>query len=83
MNDEAATASTGALFEQPVEQLVAQPVEEQVQPVEHEPSEITYVESFYPARPRQLLGQLLGGEACGFVVHPSSGSACVPRSRSE
>ena len=56
MNDEAATASTGALFEQPVEQLIAQPVEveEQGQLVEHEPSEITYVESFYPARPRQL-----------------------------
>src|SRR3712207_998440 len=39
MNDEAAALST----------------EEQAdQRVEHEPSEITYVESFYPARPRQL-----------------------------
>ena len=50
MNDEAARALTEATDEQPVEQP-DQPVE---QPVEHEPSEITYVESFYPARPRQL-----------------------------
>ena len=55
MNDEAAAASTEALAEQLVEKVVERAVEQVVdQLVEHEPSEITYVESFYPARPRQL-----------------------------
>ena len=47
MNDEAATST-----EELAEELALEPTGDQ--PVEHEPSEITYVESFYPARPRQL-----------------------------
>ena len=75
MNDEAAALPTEELGEVQADQPTDPPADH---PVEHEPSEITYVESFYPARPRQLRprarlrsdgmpphGEDLSGEAVG------------------